>query len=178
MKIPRITWGVGSLLAVAVVGGSVGAIVTASGGNPAAHPKTLIVQKADSSQSTTTTTVGAPLTTATSPPTTVAPASAAQSGSPSTTAPVSAAPGAIQTVDPAPAQAPTTSTTTTTAAPVTYCAGSVTADNAAPQYPSDYPVQNGQTCEDSVGSFIDVYVGPAGSGIPDALQAGGWFRVS
>ena len=152
--------GVGTALAVAIVGGVVGGIVATSGNST--HPPAVRLVQPASTTSPTTTTAPPSTTTTTAPPTTTTTAPGA---------PAATTSGTTQTV--APASTPTPTTTAPPTTPTTYCTGSLAGDQAAPAWPGPMPPENGNLCTDSVGHFIDEYITPPTSGLPP----GGWYRI-
>jgi len=164
----------------AVIGGSVGAVLS-MGGSPASPVPAVIVQRSDATVPTTTVVPATPTTVASAPesPPTGSGTVNTSSGAASAPAAVQPAPVAPAAVQPAPAAAAAPPVTTTTTPTGTYCAGSLAADDATPQYPAGVVVANyGYSCTDPVGTFVDVFQSPPGQGLAPILDAGGWFRVS
>lgn len=161
---------VGVAVAAVLVMGAVGGIL-ATGGKQAT--KTALVAPADATASTTTTTPatsatptpgGSPTTTVAAPETTLPPnadpvvaANSAAASANSAQQSATAAAGSAQTAQSAATSITDTPTTTTTSTTIpttdapSYCAGSLAADQAAPQWPTP---TYGALCTDSVGTFV------------------------
>ena len=172
-----LTFGLAALVGAGVIGGVVGGVIASQPAAPTHKSAIIVVKKTNASVgdsgstgdtgntgSGSTTTTTAP----TAPTTTVPPSGnsgdtgdTGNTGSPVTTTTTS----------------PPVTTTTIPAAPVSYCTGTLSGDQAAPAWPTGDTVTNGQTCTDSVGSFIDEYVHPTGPGF-ESLPPGGWYRLS
>lgn len=157
--------------------GAIGGLVAVGGSSAPKAPKVALVQRADSSATTVpasqaptvnTGATGTVTTTTLSPD--QAASSANQSAQSAANSAASAANSATSAANSAQSAATTTtpSTTTTTAPPVvTYCAGSLAADQSAPTWQAG-DSSSGNYCNDSVGTFRS---GSTASGVP-------WYRTN